>query len=78
MSIRFSQVLQTLRDRGENEEADLCELNIVFELAVTHGFTHEEILEMTMDEIEKWYSAPPRPAKYAGWEHFYWGKEVVG
>ena len=82
MSITLSQVIQTLKDRGEKEDAEQCESTIVFDLAFLYGFSREKILGMTMDEIEewyeKWYNVPPRPAKYAGWNNFYWGKEVVG
>lgn len=77
MSVRLADVVAALRERGEYDEADYCEIVIPFEICIKHGFGMDEVLEMTMDEVEAWYSIPEKPLKYSGW-NFWWGTEAHG
>lgn len=68
--VTLREVVEELRQRGEPEEAEYCELVIPFELSLIHGFTRDKVLDMTVDEVEAWYATPPKPLKYDGWN--YW------
>ena len=72
MPVTLREVAVELRRRGEHEEAEYCELVIPFELILIHDFTFDEVLDMTVDEVEAWYGTPPKPLKYIGW-NFTWG-----
>lgn len=73
MPITLRQVIEELQKRGEVEWAEACELLLPFDLMITHGFTMNKVLDMTLEEIEAWNNIPPKPLKYDGW-NFWWGK----
>jgi hypothetical protein len=75
LSVKLREVLKAMRMRGENREANQCEFIIPLKLNIIHGFTYEKVLEMTMEEIEKWCNMEPKPAKYKDW-NFWRGKEA--
>ena len=75
MNLKFREVLEAMRQQGNPQDADHCEFIIPLKLNVIHGFTYEKVLDMTMDEIERWLNVEPKPAKYEGW-NFWWGKEA--
>ena len=73
MSVPLKKVVEELRERGEEEEADYIELMIPFELMIIHNFSYDEGMDMSLDDIEAWYQIPAKPAKYEGWS-FWWGE----
>jgi len=76
ISLKLKDIIENLESRGRVEEADFYKLLVPFELGLIHGLTEREVLKMTVDEIEGWYQTPPKPAKYHGWNSFYWGKAI--
>jgi len=73
MSLRLIEVIEALRQRERNDEADYYEMVVPFELFLIHNLSENKVLNMTVDEIEAWYKTPPKPLKYGGW-NFWWGK----
>lgn len=71
--VSLQQVVEAMRVKGEEDEADYLELMIPLELMVLHGFSFEEVMEMSMDDVEAWYNTSPKPIRYAGW-NFWWGE----
>lgn len=73
MSVKLRDIVENLVSRGKKEEADYYRLIVAFELMLKHGLSENDVLNMTVDEIEMCYKMPPKPEKYRGW-NFWWGE----
>jgi len=75
MSVKLRDVIKALEQRERYEDAEYYGTIVPFELGIIHGFSENQVLGMTIDEIEMWYRKPPKPLKYEGW-NFWWGEAV--
>lgn len=73
MPVKLRDIIEALVERGEADWAEACAWILPLEPMMDHGFTYDEILDMTIEEIEVWRKTPPKPLKYDGWQ-FWWGK----
>jgi len=74
MSVTLRQVIEALIEREELDWAEACAWVLPFEPMIDHGFSFDDVLDMSIDEIEAWRQLKPRPPKYEGWDTFYWGE----
>ena len=72
MSVRLKDVIEALKKRGEDDWAEACMWVLPLQPMIEHGFAYEEVLNMTINEIEAWDKIPAKPLKYEGW-NFWWG-----
>jgi hypothetical protein len=74
-NLRLIDVLEALTKRNRRDEAEDYLTFFVLNVGLIHGFTIEEVEQMTISELEHWVYAPPKPLKYDGW-NFWWGEHI--
>jgi len=73
----FSDVLKALEERGRVAEAFAYKIYVLEYLSYAHQLDEEEVLKLPIDRINTLLQVPPTPAKYRGWDTFYWGGAVI-
>ena len=72
-SYRLKDVINALRTRGREDEADFLEIYIPYKLSLFQGIDLDECLEM---EMEKILMALRLPFKPIGWDNHWWGERA--
>ena len=75
MEIRLRDIVENLRKRGREEDAETYSTYFITMLNLFQGFSERKVLNMTVDELEAWMKIPPKPPEYKGW-NFWWGKSA--
>ena len=74
----FASVLKALEERGRIAEAIAYKLYVVEYMSYAHQLSEEDVLKLSMEQVNTLLQVPPRPLKYRGWDTFYWGGAVLG
>ena len=78
MEIRLRDIVENLRKRGKEEEAETYSTYFILMLNLFQGFSERRVLNMTVNELETWIRMPPKPLEYrSGW-NFWWGRSALG
>ena len=75
MSTKLHEIIEALIKREEKDWAEACAWLLPLEPMINHGYSYEEILNMTIEEIEVLMKTPQKPLKYENW-NFWWGQEA--
>lgn len=73
--VRLIDVVEALRKRGRDDEADELEAMITLQLVLFHDLDVEEIQHMKIDDVAAFLNLPP---KKVGWDNFYYGMAAIG
>lgn len=74
--MRLIDIINGLIERERYLEAEYYRIVIPTQVLLKHGLSEKTVLQMDIDDIERLYKMPAKPAKYDGW-NFWWGECAV-
>ena len=75
---RLIDIATALKKRGRSEEADYYEKIYPQMISLIYDIPLDKLLYMTVEEISELQLPPEKPAKYGGWDNFWFGSAAFG